>query len=197
MSDLVRNPQGHVAQTIRNAGESQVCTSIIVAAELRYGAAKKQSPRLTSQLQAVLGALEILPFESPADDTYGLLRARLERAGRVIGAHFLGAVRRRETGRTGSGQGKRSAAHRCSRRTACNSLMVECSDPIQSGVGRSQRAACITSYGSSRRRKHFARTRTKKQTAASGAHVHLQRIRTNRDHSVGFGCTHSKRSKRE
>lgn len=78
VSDLVRNPQGHVAQTICKVGESQVCTSIIVAAELRYGAAKKQSLRLTSQLQAVLGALEILPFESPADDTYGLLRARLE-----------------------------------------------------------------------------------------------------------------------
>lgn len=89
VSDLVRNPQGRVAQYIRKAGESQVCTSIIVAAELRYGAAKKQSPRLTSQLQAVLGALEVLPFESPTDDTYGLLRARLERTGRLIGAHDL------------------------------------------------------------------------------------------------------------
>jgi len=40
VSDLVRNPQGKVAQHIRNIGEAQVCTSIIVAAELRYGAAK-------------------------------------------------------------------------------------------------------------------------------------------------------------
>jgi tRNA(fMet)-specific endonuclease VapC len=89
VSDLIRKPQGRVAQHVHNIGESKVCTSIIVAAELRYGAAKKQSPRLTAQLQAVLGALEVLPFEAPADTTYGLLRARLERAGRPIGGNDL------------------------------------------------------------------------------------------------------------
>lgn len=89
VSDLVRNPQGRVAQHIRKIGEAQVCTSIIVAAELRYGAAKKQSPRLTAQLQAVLGALEILPLQEPADVTYGELRSRLEKAGHPIGANDL------------------------------------------------------------------------------------------------------------
>jgi tRNA(fMet)-specific endonuclease VapC len=89
VSDLVRNPQGRIAQHIRKIGEAQVCTSIIVAAELRYGAAKKQSARLTAQLQAVLGAIEVLPMEAPADTTYGALRARLEKAGRPIGANDL------------------------------------------------------------------------------------------------------------
>ena len=89
VSDLVRNPQGRVARYIRKVGEAQVCTSIIVAAELRYGAAKKGSPRLSAQLEAVLGALEVLPFEIPADAAYGLLRTRLEQAGRPIGAHDL------------------------------------------------------------------------------------------------------------
>jgi tRNA(fMet)-specific endonuclease VapC len=89
VSDLVRNPQGRVAQKIRKVGERRVCTSIIVASELRYGAAKKQSPRLTAQLQAVLSALEVMPFESPADTTYGSLRARLERAGRPTGGNDL------------------------------------------------------------------------------------------------------------
>jgi tRNA(fMet)-specific endonuclease VapC len=89
VSDLVRNPQGKVAQHIRKVGEAQVCTSIIVAAELRYGAAKKGSPRLSAQLEAVLGALVVLPFEAPADATYGLLRTRLEQAGRVIGGNDL------------------------------------------------------------------------------------------------------------
>jgi tRNA(fMet)-specific endonuclease VapC len=37
----------------------------------------------------VLGALEVLAFEAPADMTYGLLRARLEQAGRPIGANDL------------------------------------------------------------------------------------------------------------
>jgi tRNA(fMet)-specific endonuclease VapC len=89
VSDLVRNPQGRIAQHIRKIGEGQICTSIIVAAELRYGAAKKQSARLTAQLQAVLGAIEVLPLEAPADTTYGALRARLEKAGRPIGANDL------------------------------------------------------------------------------------------------------------
>ncbi len=89
VSDLVRNPHGRVAQRIRKVGEAQVCTSIIVAAELRYGAAKKQSPRLTAQLQAVLGALEILPLQEPADVAYGDLRTRLEKAGRPIGGNDM------------------------------------------------------------------------------------------------------------
>ena len=41
VSDLVRNPQGRVAQRVREVGEGDVCTSIIVAAELRFGAAKR------------------------------------------------------------------------------------------------------------------------------------------------------------
>jgi len=89
LSDLVRNPQGRIAQQIRKIGEAKVCTSIIVAAELRYGAAKKKSPRLTAQLQAVLGALEVLPLEAPIDTAYGALRARLEKAGTPIGANDL------------------------------------------------------------------------------------------------------------
>src|SRR3984957_13889841 len=89
VSDLVRNPQGKVAQSIRKVGETQVCTSIIVAAELRYGAAKRGSPRLTAQVEAVLGALDVLPFEAPADTVYGLLRNSLEKAGCLIGGNDL------------------------------------------------------------------------------------------------------------
>jgi tRNA(fMet)-specific endonuclease VapC len=89
LSDLVRNPQGLVSEHIRTVGEAQVCTSIIVAAELRYGAAKRRSSRLTAQLDAILRVLEILPFESPADSVYGRLRVQLEQAGRQIGANDL------------------------------------------------------------------------------------------------------------
>lgn len=89
ISDLVHNPQGLVFRHIREVGEGQVCTSIIVAAELRYGAAKKGSPRLTTRLEAVLSSLDVLPFESPADMAYGVLRTRLEQTGRPIGGNDL------------------------------------------------------------------------------------------------------------
>jgi tRNA(fMet)-specific endonuclease VapC len=89
VSDLIRNPQGRVLEHICKVGEAQVCTSIIVAAELRYGAMKKGSPRLAAQLETVLGALDVLPFEAPADAAYGLIRTQLEQAGRPIGNNDL------------------------------------------------------------------------------------------------------------
>ena len=89
VSDLVRNPQGKVAQRIRKVGEDNVCTSIVVAAELRYGAEKKGSPRLSAQLETVLGVLEVLAFEAPSDRVYGAIRTQLEKAGRTIGANDL------------------------------------------------------------------------------------------------------------
>jgi tRNA(fMet)-specific endonuclease VapC len=89
VSALIRDPQGRITPRIREVGEAQVCTSVIVAAELRYGASKKGSPRLAVQLEAVLSVLEILPFEAPADATYGLLRTRLERAGQPVGGNDL------------------------------------------------------------------------------------------------------------
>jgi tRNA(fMet)-specific endonuclease VapC len=89
VSDLVRNPQGRAAEHIRRVGEAQVCTSIIVAAELRYGATKRGSPRLARQLEAVLGVLDVLPFIAPADTVYGEIRTRLEEIGRPIGGNDL------------------------------------------------------------------------------------------------------------
>ena len=89
VSDLVRNPRGRVTQRIREVGEAQVCTSIVVAAELRYGAAKKASPRLSAQLETILNALEVLPPEPPADSVYGDLRTLLERAGQPIGGNGM------------------------------------------------------------------------------------------------------------
>lgn len=89
VSELIRNPQGRVTDHLRDVGEAQVATSIIVGAELRYGAAKKGSPRLTAQVEAVLGAIEVLPFEEPADAVHGVLHARLERKGQRMGGNDL------------------------------------------------------------------------------------------------------------
>ena len=89
VSAVIRDPQGRVTERIREVGEANIATSIIVAAELRYGAAKKGSARLTAQVEAVLGALEVLPFEDPADRVYGVLRAGLEQKGQPIGGNDL------------------------------------------------------------------------------------------------------------
>ena len=89
LSDLVRHPQGRVAKKIAVEGEKSICTSIVVASELRYGADKRGSKRLTAQLDAILAALEILPLEAPADRHYGELRTDLERRGESIGPNDM------------------------------------------------------------------------------------------------------------
>ena len=89
VSDLVRNPRGQTTDHIARVGEENVGTSIIVAAELRFGAAKKGSSRLSAQLERVLDTIDVAPFAAPADTVYGGLRARLERSGRIIGANDL------------------------------------------------------------------------------------------------------------
>jgi len=50
---------------------------------------RRGAQRLTTQLGVVLGALQVLPFDSPADVTYGRVRAQLERVGKPIGGNDL------------------------------------------------------------------------------------------------------------
>jgi tRNA(fMet)-specific endonuclease VapC len=89
VSALVRDPHGRVTEHIARAGESRVCTNIIVASELRYGALKKRSARLTHQLDAVLAVLPVLPLEVEVDRHYGEVRLHVERRGTTIGANDL------------------------------------------------------------------------------------------------------------
>lgn len=89
ISDLVRSPQGRIFDRIATLGSDTMCISIITAAELRYGCAKKGSPRLLAQVETILGSIEILPFDVPADAEYGGIRAELEAAGKPIGPNDL------------------------------------------------------------------------------------------------------------
>ncbi len=89
LSDLIRNPQGRAARRIAKVGEDNVCTSIIVAAELRYGCAKSGSTRLRRAVEELLNEIDVLPFEAPADADYGTIRAALETAGTPIGGNDL------------------------------------------------------------------------------------------------------------
>ena len=89
ISDLIRNPQGRAAKRIARIDEGNICTSIIVAAELRYGCAKSGSPRLFKAVEDLLGEIDVLPFDVPADAEYGGIRSELEAAGKPIGSNDL------------------------------------------------------------------------------------------------------------
>jgi len=89
VSDLVHHPRGHARAQVDRVGENEVFTSIIVAAELRYGAIRRNSATLSERLEAVLARLETLALEPPADLVYGELRARLELKGTPIGTNDM------------------------------------------------------------------------------------------------------------
>lgn len=92
ISDLIRNAEGVVATRIARLPSQQrlsLCTSIVVAAELRFGAAKKNSPRLSRLVEEILGHIEALPFQPDADLHYARIRVKLESAGAPLGANDL------------------------------------------------------------------------------------------------------------
>ena len=89
LSDLIRNPRGPLVQRLAAVTPDAVCTSIVVACELRFGALRKASAVLTQRVAQLLDSLDVLPFEEPADRHYAEIRAALERAGTPIGSHDL------------------------------------------------------------------------------------------------------------
>ncbi|MFT7654791.1 MAG: tRNA(fMet)-specific endonuclease VapC [Candidatus Azotimanducaceae bacterium] len=89
LSDLIRHPQGRAATRIAAVGEDTICTSIIVAAELRFGAAKSSSKKLADRVGLILSALEILPLQMPADHHYAVIRQYLTGLGTTIGPNDM------------------------------------------------------------------------------------------------------------
>ena len=89
ISDLVKHPNGKIAQRIAEVGEICICTSIVVACELRFGSEKNSSLRLKQQVDQILELIAVLPLESPIEFHYAEIRSYLEREGTSIGANDL------------------------------------------------------------------------------------------------------------
>lgn len=89
LSDLVRHPNGKIQARIARTGQTHVCTSIIVASEMKYGLARQHSARLATQLEMILAHMDVLPLDAPADECYARLRASLEKRGTPIGANDM------------------------------------------------------------------------------------------------------------
>lgn len=89
LSDLVRHPQGRIAACIAQVGEAAVCTSMIVASELRFGVAKRNASKLTAQVGTILAVIDVRSFDTSADHEYAKLRLHLEQAGTPIGPNDM------------------------------------------------------------------------------------------------------------
>ena len=85
---LRRHP---VAMVERFVGleRGQLWLSAIVAAELRFGAAKLASARFSASVEAWLAGFDVRPWPVEATHRYADIRAALERSGKIIGGMDL------------------------------------------------------------------------------------------------------------
>ena len=92
ISDMMRNPQGraNLQLEIRIAlskSHLRVCTSVVVDCEVRYGLRRKSSSKWDQAYTNLLQIVEVLPLDALVTPHYASLRARLEQAGKSIGAN--------------------------------------------------------------------------------------------------------------
>lgn len=82
--------RGKSSQTLVRLGElsaGSLAISSITLAELLFGAAKSSDPSKNRAAVAhFIVPFDVLPFENDAANSYGLLRAELERSGTPVGA---------------------------------------------------------------------------------------------------------------
>lgn len=88
-SYVLRSHPQAMMQRFADLSHEQLWLSAIVAAELRFGAAKRGSPRFASTVESWLAGFEVRPWPLAATQHYAQTRAALERAGQPIGGMDL------------------------------------------------------------------------------------------------------------
>lgn len=83
VSDYLRGVEP-VVQRIQRVRPSDVAISAVTVMELRYGATRRQSPKLTASVEAFLSDISILTFDAEAAEHAGVLRASMESKGLSI-----------------------------------------------------------------------------------------------------------------
>jgi len=89
ISHAIRDLKGNCHRKIVEADQKMICTSIIVAAELRFGILKRGASTLFSRVEDFLSRISVRPFDGDADRAYAEIRVGLERTGQPIGANDM------------------------------------------------------------------------------------------------------------
>lgn len=80
-----REPSLALIRRLAQLPPSEQFTTAITMGELLYGAARRDSKKLSAQVRDLLqGAIAILPFDDSAATVYGQLRAHLESGGKPL-----------------------------------------------------------------------------------------------------------------
>jgi len=85
---LRRHPESMI-ERFATLDRQQLWLSAIVAAELRFGAAKLGLPRFQAAVEAWLAGFDVQPWPLEATQHYAQIRAALERVGKPIGGMDL------------------------------------------------------------------------------------------------------------
>lgn len=83
---VLKNRFQGLRKKIEAVGIENMCVSSLTVAEMEYGAAKSQNPDAArSRLYEFLTPFEIRDFDTKSAEYYGRIRAKLEKAGNIIG----------------------------------------------------------------------------------------------------------------
>jgi len=88
-SYILRRHPMQMIERFASLDRQQLWLSAIVAAELRFGAAKLGAPRFQSAVEAWLAGFDVRPWPVDASLHYARTRAALEQAGKPIGGMDL------------------------------------------------------------------------------------------------------------
>ena len=83
VSDYLRGVDS-VVQRLQKAKPSEVAISAVTVMELRYGASRRQSPKLTAAVEAFLNDVSVLAFDAESAERAGVIRATMEANGLSI-----------------------------------------------------------------------------------------------------------------
>jgi tRNA(fMet)-specific endonuclease VapC len=88
-SYILRRHPASMIERFADLDRKQLWLSAIVAAELRFGAAKLASDRFAASVEAWLAGFELRPWPTEASLVYANIRVALERSGKLIGGMDL------------------------------------------------------------------------------------------------------------
>lgn len=89
ISNSLRYPEGAAALRFRSYGQGEICVSVVVSAELQFGAVKIGSDRLFRQLGEAAQLYDVVPWTIEIVPFYAAARVALERKGTPIGSNDL------------------------------------------------------------------------------------------------------------
>lgn len=84
-SYVIKGNFPRVRERLRHTPIAEIGISVITEAELRFGVARRPSPKLQLAVEEFLRRVEILAWDSEAAKYYAAIRANLERRGKPVG----------------------------------------------------------------------------------------------------------------